>query len=60
MSKYAKPDTQLAKVEQSLNLKETDFLLKLMLKSTFEGSELMIAHSVMQKLSEIHRDKIET
>ena len=39
-----------------LGVKDTDFLLKLILRSSFEGSELQIASAVMQKLANIHRE----
>ena len=39
-----------------LGVKDTDFLLKLILRSTFEGSELQIASTVMEKLANIHRE----
>ena len=39
-----------------LGVKDTDFLLKLILRSSFEGSELQIASTVMEKLANIHRE----
>ncbi len=39
----------------SLSIKDTDFLLKLILKSTFEGSELEVAFRVMEKLATMHK-----
>ena len=39
-----------------LGVKDTDFLLKLILMSTFDGSELQIASTVMDKLANIHRE----
>ena len=48
--------TQALQKTIRLGVKDTDFLLKLILRSTFEGSELQIASSVMQKLAEIHRE----
>ena len=39
-----------------LGVKDTDFLLKLILRSTFDGSELQIASTVMDKLANIHRE----
>ena len=41
--------------EITLSVKDTDFLLKLIMKSTFEGSELEIAHTILQKLVKLHR-----
>lgn len=39
----------------AISIKDTDFLLKLILKSTFEGSELEVAYKVMEKLALIHK-----
>ena len=39
----------------SFSIKDTDFLLKLILKSTFEGSELEVAFRVMEKLATMHK-----
>ena len=44
----------------ALTIKDTDFLLKLIIKSTFEGHELEGAYNVMQKLSKMHKDKLES
>jgi hypothetical protein len=41
--------------KSSLSIKDTDFLLKLILKSTFEGSELEVAFRVMEKLATMHK-----
>ena len=48
--------TQALQKTIRLGVKDTDFLLKLILRSSFEGSELQIASSVMQKLANIHRE----
>ena len=40
-------------------VKDTDFLLKLIMRSTFEGSELEVAHSVLTKLADTHRINLE-
>ena len=42
-----------------LGVKDTDFLLKLIMRSTFEGSELEVAHSVLTKLADTHRINLE-
>lgn len=47
------------KKETKLGVKDTDFLLKLFLRSTFDGSELESAHTVVTKLSEMHRVNLE-
>lgn len=44
----------------SLNVKETDFLLKLLLKSTFQGAEIEVAYETIKKLTEMHRIKLES
>tara|TARA_R100000655_G_scaffold97638_1_gene140669 strand:- start:119 stop:295 length:177 start_codon:yes stop_codon:yes gene_type:complete len=44
----------------SFSMKETDFLLRLMLRSQFEGTEIETAHLVMQKLNTMHREKLES
>tara|TARA_R100000152_G_C6770067_1_gene196109 strand:+ start:1406 stop:1582 length:177 start_codon:yes stop_codon:yes gene_type:complete len=44
----------------NLNVKDTDFLLKLMMRSSFDGNELEIAHSCLKKLAEIHRVNLES
>ena len=43
----------------SFNVKDTDFLLKLIMRSSFEGNEIEIAHSVLSKLAELHRGNVE-
>ena len=48
--------TQALQKTIRLGVKDTDFLLKLILRSTFEGSELQIASTVMEKLANIHRE----
>ena len=48
--------TQALQKTIRLGVKDTDFLLKLILRSSFEGSELQIASSVMNKLANIHRE----
>ena len=40
-------------------VKDTDFLLKLIMRSQFDGSEIEIAYSVIQKLLELHRRHLE-
>tara|TARA_R110001592_G_C12894071_1_gene725962 strand:+ start:451 stop:636 length:186 start_codon:yes stop_codon:yes gene_type:complete len=43
----------------ALNIKETDFLLKLLLKSSFLGAEIETAYTTIKKLNELHRLKLE-
>ena len=45
--------------EIKLSVKDTDFLLKLIMKSVFEGVEIESAHNVIQKLSDMHRRHLE-
>ena len=40
-------------------VKDTDFLLKLIMRSSFEGSEIETAHVVITKLAELHRANLE-
>jgi hypothetical protein len=52
--------SKLVKIDNNeLNIKETDFLLKLMMRSQFDGVDLEVASSVLEKLSRIHRKKLE-
>jgi hypothetical protein len=48
------------KKEESFTIKETDFLLKLMMRSQFDGVDLEVANSVLIKLSKIHKAKLES
>ena len=41
--------------EVKLSVKDTDFLLKLMLDGTFRGNELEHASAVLQKLIQMHK-----
>ena len=41
--------------EIKLSVKDTDFLLKIMLEGTFKGSELEHANAVLQKLVKMHK-----
>tara|TARA_R110000803_G_scaffold104072_1_gene172211 strand:+ start:676 stop:849 length:174 start_codon:yes stop_codon:yes gene_type:complete len=45
--------------EIKLSVKDTDFLLKLIMRSEFKGAEIESAYNVIQKLSEIHRRHLE-
>jgi len=59
MSNLAKMNGKNNKSETKLNVKDTDFLLKLIMRSSFEGVELEVAHSVLTKLAEMHKDNLE-
>jgi len=41
--------------EVKLSVKDTDFLLKLMLNGSYKGSELEHANAVLQKLVKMHK-----
>jgi hypothetical protein len=45
--------------EVHLSVKDTDFLLKLIMSSSFQGTELEQGYLVTKKLAEIHRRNIE-
>ena len=49
--------TQIPEIK--LSVKDTDFLLKLIMRSAFEGAEIESAYNVIQKLSELHRRHLE-
>ncbi len=42
-----------------LGVKDSDFLLKLIARSQFEGSEVEQAYATIQKLGNIHRGNLE-
>jgi len=42
-----------------LGVKDSDFLLKLISRSQFEGSEVEQAYATIQKLGKIHRENLE-
>tara|TARA_R110001592_G_scaffold64618_4_gene198434 strand:+ start:1002 stop:1196 length:195 start_codon:yes stop_codon:yes gene_type:complete len=46
-----KPDPDI-----ELTIKETDFLLKLMVRSNFSGEELVQGYQTYEKLYHIHRE----
>ena len=68
MSKYARDVKQIVKeavVKESvsglkLTVKDTDFLLKLIMRSQFESSEVEQAYMVISKLAEKHRRSLES
>jgi len=45
---------------EKFTIKETDFLLKLMMRSQFDGIDLEVANSVLIKLSKLHKAKLES
>ena len=42
-----------------LNVKDTDFLLKVLSRSTFDGTEVELAYLVIQKIGQIHRSNLD-
>tara|TARA_Y100001951_G_C11084127_1_gene153020 strand:- start:55 stop:255 length:201 start_codon:yes stop_codon:yes gene_type:complete len=46
--------------EIRLSVKDTDFILKLIMRSTFEGVELEVAHAVLTKLAKMHKVNLES
>ena len=44
---------------EKLGVRDTDFLLRLIKRSTFSGSEIEQCHETMRKLSETHRVNLE-
>ncbi len=65
MSKFAKhnqnekPVVKQPDPELSLNIKDTDFLLRLIKRSNFRGDEIEVGYRVIQKLGILHRSKLE-
>tara|TARA_Y100001938_G_C8061470_1_gene417538 strand:- start:674 stop:865 length:192 start_codon:yes stop_codon:yes gene_type:complete len=57
--KGAANKVQSVNQDNGLTMKETDFLLKLILRSQFDGTEIETCSQVIKKLSAIHRDKLE-
>lgn len=45
--------------EVKLGVKDTDFLLKLMMRSTFDGTEIETGNRVLQKLAQMHKENID-
>ena len=45
--------------EIRLSVKDTDFILKNLMQSTFQGSDVEQAYRVMKKISELHRRNLE-
>ena len=59
MSKITVSNGQNNKSSKRFNVKDTDFLLKLIMRSSFEGAELEVAHAVLTKLAEMHKENLE-
>jgi len=54
-----KPVVKQPEPELSLNIKDTDFLLRLIKRSNFRGDEIEVGYRVIQKLGILHRSKLE-
>tara|TARA_R100000750_G_C2303402_1_gene79682 strand:- start:462 stop:662 length:201 start_codon:yes stop_codon:yes gene_type:complete len=53
--------SQKSKSEEiRLSVKDTDFILKNLMQSTFQGSDVEQAYKVMKKISELHRRNLES
>jgi len=59
VSKITVSNGQTNKSSKRFNVKDTDFLLKLIMRSSFEGAELEVAHAVLTKLAEMHKENLE-
>jgi hypothetical protein len=59
VSKYSKKVDISTPSDVRLGVKDTDFILKLLSKSTFEGHEVEQAYLVIKKLGELHRRNLE-
>ena len=59
MSIVVKNNKKESKPPVRLGVKDSDFLLKLIARSQFEGSEVEQAYVTIQKLGKIHRGNIE-
>jgi hypothetical protein len=57
MSKIATLAT--TKNSTEFTIKETDFLLKLLMRSQYDGVDIEVAYKVIKKLSDIHKAKLE-
>ena len=49
-----------SKKPTELKVKDTDFLLKLLMRSSFEGNEVEQAYLTIQKLGIMHRSNLES
>ena len=58
-SESEKPVVKQPDPELSLNIKDTDFLLRLIKRSNFRGDEIEVGYRVIQKLGILHRSKLE-
>lgn len=54
----SKEKEKIEKEEVRLNANDTDFILKLFMESTFQGSDINKAHGVLSKLAILHRGNL--
>ena len=60
MSKLVKKESEISQPPAiKLGVRDTDFLLRLIKKSSFDGGEVEQAYLVIQKLTEMHRVNLE-
>jgi len=62
MSRFVKSKQEVIPKQEpeiKLNVKDTDFLLKVLSRSTFDGSEVEQAYIVIQKIGQLHRKNLD-
>jgi len=62
MSRFVKSKQEVIPKQEpeiKLNVKDTDFLLKVLSRSTFDGSEVEQAYIVIQKIGQLHRNNLD-
>lgn len=61
MSRIVKKKSEVSNLPAiiSLGVRDTDFLLRLIKRSTFDGTEIEQCNEVIQKLGELHRRNLE-
>tara|TARA_B100001094_G_scaffold76249_1_gene72650 strand:+ start:428 stop:619 length:192 start_codon:yes stop_codon:yes gene_type:complete len=62
LSRFAKPKQEVISKQEpeiKLNVKDTDFLLKVLGRSTFSGEEVELAYIVIQKIGQLHRSNLD-
>jgi hypothetical protein len=62
LSRFAKQKQEVMPKREpkiKLNVKDTDFLLKVLGRSTFDGSEVEQAYIVIQKIGQLHRNNLD-
>lgn len=59
MSNIIKKESKSLVPSFKLGIRDTDFLLRLIKRSTIPGTEIEQAHEVIRKLNELHRINLE-